>query len=420
MSTVSLHLRLTLLLAFCLLFGGCVTGSHDEPQQRGTIDTVDQARFDEAMFTALCQQSGGIYTLDASLGNYVSSVGMMLARVSERPGLGWEFAVLNRSAPGLWALPGGKVALSRSLLALLDDEAELAAVLAVAVGEVAGNAEPAPAPISLAAIGTIQRKSASWDTITLRATHTDTDTRAAASSRVMRALDDATIGRLARAGYDPHAFAGLLRRIPAAEADWEGGLPLLQTITEERVDAIGRSADRLGGGDRGAARFLSRTTRLRHDQAAYAAYERGVVELDAGRSREALGAAEEALSLQPREALFHELRGIAAARADMPAAAFSGLNRAIAMNSGFFRPYLLRGLLHLQRGNLDLAHDDLRAANRLLPTEEATLGLAEAARGLGDIATARRLYARVGNGTSKAARFARTRIAQMADGALSH
>lgn len=420
MSTAGLHCRLVLLLAICLLFGGCTTGGRDESPQHGAIDAVDQVRLAEAMFTALRQQGGGMYTLDASLGSYVGNVGLMLARVSERPGLAWEFAVLNRSAPGLWALPGGKVAVSRGLLALLDDEAELAAVLAVAIGDIAGDTHPAPASMPLAAIGTIQRKGAGWDTITLHATYPDADTRTAASARITRSLDDATMGRLARAGYDPHAFAGLLRRIPPAEADWKGVIPLLQAVTEERVDATGRSADRLGGGDRGAARFLSRTARLRHDQAAYVAYERGVAELDAGRSREALVAAQEALSLQPREALFHELQGLAAARTGMPAAAFSGLNRAIAMNSGFFRPYLLRGLLHLQRGNLDLAHDDLQAANRLLPTEEATLGLAEVARGLGDIATARGLYARVGNGTSKTARFARTRIAQMADRALSH
>lgn len=38
--------------------------------------------------------------------------------------------VLNNTVPNAWALPGGKIAINRGLLVLLEDESELAAVLA--------------------------------------------------------------------------------------------------------------------------------------------------------------------------------------------------------------------------------------------------------------------------------------------------
>ena len=43
--------------------------------------------------------------------------------------LPYEFIVLNNRVPNAWALPGGKIAINVGLLVLLEDEAQLAAVL---------------------------------------------------------------------------------------------------------------------------------------------------------------------------------------------------------------------------------------------------------------------------------------------------
>lgn len=75
------------------------------------------------------QTQGGRFYVDPELTLYVQQVGQKLARVSDRPDLPFEFVVLNSSVPNAWALPGGKIAVNRGLLVLLEDEAELAAVL---------------------------------------------------------------------------------------------------------------------------------------------------------------------------------------------------------------------------------------------------------------------------------------------------
>ena len=73
---------------------------------------------------------GGSYTLDPDLTAYVRSVGNKIAKYSNRTHLPYEFVVINDSTPNAWALPGGKIAIHRGLLTELQDESELAAVLA--------------------------------------------------------------------------------------------------------------------------------------------------------------------------------------------------------------------------------------------------------------------------------------------------
>src|SRR5690625_4051774 len=75
------------------------------------------------------QAQGGRYVVDPDLTVYVNQVGQGLADVSDRPGLPYEFVVLNNVVPNAWALPGGKMAINRGLLVYLEEESQLAAVL---------------------------------------------------------------------------------------------------------------------------------------------------------------------------------------------------------------------------------------------------------------------------------------------------
>lgn len=67
---------------------------------------------------------------------YVSNIGLRLASVSERPNLPWEFHVVDSEVINAFALPGGKVFMSRGLLAKMNNEAQLAGVLGHEVGHV--------------------------------------------------------------------------------------------------------------------------------------------------------------------------------------------------------------------------------------------------------------------------------------------
>lgn len=71
-----------------------------------------------------------------ALQGYVDSVGQKVARKSHRPNLRYHFTVLDTPEINAFALPGGYVYVTRGILAYLNSEAELAAVLGHEIGHV--------------------------------------------------------------------------------------------------------------------------------------------------------------------------------------------------------------------------------------------------------------------------------------------
>ncbi|MFQ5935936.1 MAG: M48 family metalloprotease [Acidiferrobacterales bacterium] len=77
----------------------------------------------------------GVYD-DPELQAYVQRVGEKLAGLSHRPELFYRFTVLDSDVVNAFALPGGYIYVTRGLLAYLNTEAELAAVLGHELGHV--------------------------------------------------------------------------------------------------------------------------------------------------------------------------------------------------------------------------------------------------------------------------------------------
>src|SRR5262249_21855596 len=77
----------------------------------------------------------GIYN-DPNLQEYISGVGMKLAKLSERPNLPWHYSVVDVPAINAFALPGGYIYITRGILPFLNDEAQLAGVLGHETGHV--------------------------------------------------------------------------------------------------------------------------------------------------------------------------------------------------------------------------------------------------------------------------------------------
>ncbi|MCC7410674.1 MAG: M48 family metalloprotease [Gammaproteobacteria bacterium] len=73
---------------------------------------------------------------DEKLQAYVDGVGQRLAATSHRPDLRYQFVVVDSPDVNAFALPGGYIYITRGLLAYLDSEAQLAAVLGHEIGHV--------------------------------------------------------------------------------------------------------------------------------------------------------------------------------------------------------------------------------------------------------------------------------------------
>ncbi len=125
----------TLILA-ALLLGACATA----PGTGRTIFTGGMSEADEKALgfeqhPKMTAEFGGTYD-DPNLGAYVSSIGALLASTSELPNLDFTFTVLDSPVVNAFALPGGYVYVTRGLLAIAENEAQLAGVMAHEIGHV--------------------------------------------------------------------------------------------------------------------------------------------------------------------------------------------------------------------------------------------------------------------------------------------
>ena len=166
-------------------------------------------------------QFGGAYA-DPALQAYVTQIGERLAAVSELPDLEFTFTLLNSHMVNAFALPGGYVYVTRGLLALADDEAELAGVMAHEIGHVtARHSAQRHSRGVLAqgglAIGTIVAEilggGAAADLVQ-QAGGVGVQAYLAGYSRDQEfQADELGVRYLARAGYEPAAMSSFLEKL---------------------------------------------------------------------------------------------------------------------------------------------------------------------------------------------------------------
>lgn len=80
----------------------------------------------------------GLYE-DAKLTAYLNDICQRLAKVSHRSQLTYHFKIIDASVVNAFAVPGGYVYFSRGILAALNNEAELAAVMGHEIGHIAAR-----------------------------------------------------------------------------------------------------------------------------------------------------------------------------------------------------------------------------------------------------------------------------------------
>jgi len=117
---------------------GCSTNPATGEKQLNWISTSKEKALGAEAAPKFVKQYGGDIPSPA-IQKYVSDLGHRLAAVSERPNLDWEFHAVDSAVINAFALPGGKVFITRGLMADLQNEAQLAGVLGHEIGHV--NAE---------------------------------------------------------------------------------------------------------------------------------------------------------------------------------------------------------------------------------------------------------------------------------------
>ena len=111
-------------------FGGLLEQGAKRAKQVSDFNWSDEEKAAlGAKVSELVRQRYGVVQ-DAAVHKYVTLVGRTVAEKSTRPGLPWTFVVLDTDAVNAFAAPHGYVHITRGALALMNDESELAGVLA--------------------------------------------------------------------------------------------------------------------------------------------------------------------------------------------------------------------------------------------------------------------------------------------------
>lgn len=157
---------------------------------------------------------------------YVNQVGKWLSLHSARPELPWQFGVLDDNDLNAFATPGGYVFITRGLLQVLKNEAELAGVLSHEIQHVThkhhlkavqkNNLLGAAADVGMLLGNSSGRTNAQQQEISERVVN-------ATKQLYARGLDkddeyEADLGALqlmADAGYDPYAFVAVMQKLDA-------------------------------------------------------------------------------------------------------------------------------------------------------------------------------------------------------------
>lgn len=257
-------------LAAVVLLAACaVNPATGERQFTGLLPSGQEAELGASEHPKVVAQFGGEYK-DPELNALVERVGARLAAVSERPQGPWTFTVLDSDVVNAFALPGGYVYLTRGLLALAEDEAEVAGVMAHEMGHVTGRhtaermSQSTVAGVLTAGLGAVL-----GSPILAQALNLGSEAVLAGYSRGQELeADGLGVRYLAEAGYDPMAMATFLetmRRFDQYQSQIAGrqdsGFDFFATHprTEERVQQAAELARKqaAGTGERPVQPYLT-------------------------------------------------------------------------------------------------------------------------------------------------------------------
>ena len=159
-----------------------------------------------------------------ALQKYVNLVGNAVAANSKRSAIPYQFAVLDSRVQNAFAVPGGVIFVSKALVDILENESELAGVLAHEVGHVAGKH----------ALRSIRRAQFLQGVGKISAAAMKGDSGKQFESMIgdLQSVlfdkgldkgmefeaDKAAMETMYRTGYDPEAFINVLRKLKAIEA----------------------------------------------------------------------------------------------------------------------------------------------------------------------------------------------------------
>ncbi|MEL6217187.1 MAG: M48 family metalloprotease [Pseudomonadota bacterium] len=273
--------RFLLPLLVVLALAACAgsTGSPEVAPETLAERAPGDAKIGADAHPKVLERYGGVYD-NPELTAYVNKIGRRIAVVSEQPTADWTFTVLDTPTVNAFALPGGYVYITRGLVVLAKDEAELAGVIGHEIGHVTAGHGGLRRDRSTAAsvgllLGGLGLAVLGVDpSLAMQVGQVAAGGALASYSRSDElAADNLGVRYLARAGYDPYAQADFMERLGASSGldakiqgasynpnrvDFFASHPASAERTRQAVAVADAAAPiEAVGADRGRDRFLA-------------------------------------------------------------------------------------------------------------------------------------------------------------------
>jgi predicted Zn-dependent protease len=197
---------------------------------------------------------------------YVTMVGLTLADSTSRPDGNWVFGILDTPDIGAYSGPNGYIMVTRGAISAMQDEAELAAVLAHEMSHVIdGDGAKAVKDAKLLSAGTeamsaADRRLAAFNQMSDHLV--EKVLKSGWNQSQETAADENAVKLLIAAGYDPMGLPRFLKRMQASG----GGRAKPFGTHPGTSDRISRTTSQIGSGKTGATnkdRFVKATAEAR-------------------------------------------------------------------------------------------------------------------------------------------------------------
>ena len=184
---------------------------------------------------------------DNALQQYVSNLGMTMARASERPNLPWSFTVIDDPQVNAFALPGGPIFITRGILTHMNSEAQLVSVLGHEIGHITAKhsvhqmSQAQLAQIGLIAAVIVKPELAGFGDLASQGMGLlflkfgrDDETQA----------DDLGFRYMTSAGYSPTEMAEMFRTLARLSGGGEGRVPEWLSTHPDPGNRVQKTLDR--------------------------------------------------------------------------------------------------------------------------------------------------------------------------------
>ncbi|MFT5420878.1 MAG: putative Zn-dependent protease [Candidatus Endobugula sp.] len=408
-------------LTLCMaILSGCGTNPVTGKNQVTLMSQDQEIALGKQQYSPSQQSQGGAYLVDNRVNAYVNRIGQSLAKHSAQPNLPYDFVVLNNDVPNAWALPGGKIALNRGLLVLLEDEAQLAAVLGHEIVHAAArhSAEHAATSTGIQILTAILQTQTDNNLYRQGAALGGGAVQAHYGRENELESDYYGINYMVAEGYDPHGAVELQQIFlrlsqDRGKASWLDPLFASHPPSAERVRKNQARANQLPKGKRNKAAFQTAISRILKDKPAYKLHQDALATARKEDWNKALSLTNQAIKKQSKEARFHITRGRLLDQKDNNKMAIKAFDQAIKLEPNYFSGWLYRGLTHQKIKLHTSAEKDFLASNQLLETQTANYNLGEIALQKNQRQLAINYYRRAAKGGGEVAKAAAGKLKKL-------